>query len=224
MITAISNKELIELVIRQLNSLFGFDKNEEQQALEYGISEAVKKMEYCFAYRKNKYYQRDGQIYFNPFQTDQYTIFLYYASNIISYKTDNRRLADKLYFLNKALNNVDLYHEIRLPDIFGAGHPLGCVIGRAKFSDFFYFSQHCTVGNNKNIYPAFGKNVALLTGVTVIGKSTIGNNCLLSANTYIKDQDVPDNSLVFGSSPNLIIKQKDEDFFWENGFFLRPQQ
>jgi len=90
---------------------------------------------------------------------------------------------------------------------------------QSKFSNFFYFSQHCTVGNNKNIYPSFGENVSLLTGSTIIGKTVIGNNCLISANTYIKDQTIPDNSLVFGSSPNLIIKHKDDDYFKSNSYF-----
>jgi serine O-acetyltransferase len=219
MLISISKKCLIELVIRQLNSFFGFDKEKEWDDLTNSIEKSLEKIEYCFSFRRNKYYRKDNSLYFNPFQSDQYTIFLYYVSNILSYKCNNKQLADKVYYLNKALNNVDLYHEIQLPDIFGAGHPLGCVIGRAKYADFFYFSQHCTVGNNRDIYPEIGRNVTMFLGASIIGKSQIGNNCMISANTYIKDQDVPDNSLVFGSSPNLIIKHKDESYFWKNNMF-----
>lgn len=42
----------------------------------------------------------------------------------------------------------------------------------------------------------------------ILGKSKIGDNVIVSANTYIKDEDIPDNSLVFGQSPNLVIKKK----------------
>jgi len=40
----------------------------------------------------------------------------------------------------------------------------------------------------------------------ILGKSRIGNNVWISANTYIKDEDVPSDTIVFGQSPNLIFK------------------
>jgi serine O-acetyltransferase len=41
----------------------------------------------------------------------------------------------------------------------------------------------------------------------VLGNCTIGDNVWISANTYIKDEDVPANTIVFGSSPNLVFKK-----------------
>ncbi len=219
MIISISNERLIDLTTKQLDSLFIYDGKAEADWLAKGISEALKKIEYCFGFNKNKYYRKDNVVFFNPFHSGQYAIFLYFLSKIVSYDGNNKLLADKIYYLNKALNGVDLYHEVVLPDVFGLDHPLGSVIGRAKYSNFFFFAQNCTVGNNKGIYPSFGENVSLLAGATVIGNCHIGGNCIISANTYIKDQDVPDNSLVFGSSPNLIIKHKDESYFWKNNMF-----
>ena len=213
-----SNEKLIELITRQLNSFFGIDDKEAKEIADC-VPGALKKIEYCFSFVTNKYYWKDGKVSFSPFQTDQNAIFLYYLSNILSVERNKKLLADKVYYLNKTLHSADLYHEVSLPSVFTMGHPLGSVIGRAKFSKFFYFSQNCTVGNNHGIYPSFGENVILLAGATIIGKSHIGKNCLISANTYIKDQDVPDNSLVFGSSPNLSIKQKDDAYFWENSKF-----
>ena len=122
-------------------------------------------------------------------------------------------LADKVYYLNKTLNSVDLYYEIDLPSIFGLDHALGTVLGRAKYSNFFHFSQNCTVGNNHGIYPSFEENIIMLADSTVIGDAHIGNNCIISANTYIKDQDIPDYSLVFGATPKLIIKKIDDLYF-----------
>lgn len=34
---------------------------------------------------------------------------------------------------------------------------------------------------------------------------------LIGANAYVKDMDVPDNSMVFGQYPNVIIKSGYED-------------
>lgn len=41
---------------------------------------------------------------------------------------------------------------------------------------------------------------------SIIGKCVIGNNVTIAANSGVKDENIPDNSLVFGHSPNLIIK------------------
>jgi serine O-acetyltransferase len=218
MIQLLSKEQLIGLITRQLNSFFGIN-DEEVNKISDCLPQALYKIEHCFKCVKNKYYWKDGDTFFSPFQTDQNAVFLYYFSNILSMERNEKLLADKIYYLNKILHSIDLYHEISLPAVFSMGHPLGSVIGRAKFSNFFYFSQNCTVGNNHGIYPTFGENVIMLMGATIIGDSHIGKNCLISANTHIKDQDVPDNSLVFGSSPDLIIKRKDDDYFWENSKF-----
>jgi len=45
----------------------------------------------------------------------------------------------------------------------------------------------------------------------VLGDSHIGNNVVISAETYIINENIPDNSIVFGKSPNLIIKTKSEE-------------
>jgi len=217
MIISVTKEELITLAIKQVDNLFLCDKETEVKAIAKDIPEAIERIEHCFSFSKCKYYQKNNDIFFNPFHSGQYAIFLYFLSRILS--RENNSLADKVYYLNKALNSVDLYYEVEMPRIFDLDHPLGSVIGRAKFSDFFFFTQNCTVGNNNDIYPRFGENVTMLSGATVIGNCKIGSNCIISANTYIKDQDVPDNSIVFGSSPNLIIKQKEEAYFWENGMF-----
>lgn len=168
----------------------------------------ISRCEYCFSHTKNKYYSCDGETYFNPYQSAQYTIFLYYFANTISRDTHNRLLADKLYYLNKIMNGCDLYHEVNLPDYFTLDHPVGSVMGRAEYGEGFSFGQNCTVGNNRGIYPVIGQNVRMCVSSSIIGNCHIGNNVIIGANSGVKDEDVPDNCIVFGNSPNLIIKQK----------------
>ena len=43
---------------------------------------------------------------------------------------------------------------------------------------------------------------------SILGKCHIGKNVQIGAGALVKNQDVPDNSIVFGQSPNLIIKTK----------------
>jgi serine O-acetyltransferase len=100
-----------------------------------------------------------------------------------------------------------------MPPVFFLDHPVGSVIGRADFGNYFSFSQNCTVGNNKGKYPNIGKNVKMMSGSKIIGNCKIGDNVIVSANTYLKDVDIPDCSLVFGSSPKINIVPKPASYF-----------
>lgn len=200
-------ESLAGLVAKQLDNLFLFDPSTEQPVLDRGVEIALKKCEVCFAATANKYYQHDGQPYFNPFHSGQYCIFLYFLSRAV-FTIDSKMssLADRLYYLNKALNGLDLFYEVEMPDIFFLDHPVGSVLGRATYGTHFSFSQNCTVGNNKGIFPTIGKNVQMLSGSKILGRCKIGDNVIVSANTYIKDTDIPAHSLVFGNSPSLTVK------------------
>lgn len=176
------------------------------------ISLALERTSMCLRPSQNKYALNysDGEIPFSVYNSVQYCIFLYYISRV-SYEVDgNGKNAEKFYYLNKIINSVDLFYAIELPQIWGAEHPLGSVMGRASYSDFFFFYQGCTVGGNKAKYPISGKYVVMYSNSKVLGDSQIGNNVIISANTYIKDEKIQDNAIVFGQSPNLIIKPKPE--------------
>ena len=45
----------------------------------------------------------------------------------------------------------------------------------------------------------------------ILGNSIIGDNCIISANTYIKDAMVPSNTIVFNDGQNLIFKENKLD-------------
>lgn len=208
MITSIPICEIESLLIRQLDNMFGLgeeEKNEVRKAMEGG----GKRLERCFEKNPNKYYHRDGETFFNPFQSAQYNIFLYFMSNEI-WKAGNSLLADKIYYLNKTLNANDLFYEVELPEYFKCDHPVGSVMGRAKYGNGFSFGQCCTVGNNNGIYPVIEENVRMCAYSSIIGNCHIGSNTILGAYASVKDQNVPSDSLVFGQSPNLIIKKKKE--------------
>ncbi|QDW23146.1 transferase [Flavobacterium sp. KBS0721] len=200
-----SDEYVLNLLFNQLK-IFKLTENEED-IIRFSLENVKKRLEHCFINTSNKYYSKNNQAYFNPFHSGQWCIFLYFLSNSIFQKNnENRLVCDKVYYLNRMLNSCDLFYEVNLPDIFHLDHPLGSVIGRGTFGDNFLFTQGCTVGNNKGIFPTFGKNVKMLSNTKVLGNSKIGNNVIISANTYIKDTNIPDNCMVFGSSPNLVIK------------------
>jgi serine O-acetyltransferase len=42
----------------------------------------------------------------------------------------------------------------------------------------------------------------MLTGATIVGKCLIGSNTIFGAHSFVKDLDVPNNSIVVGRYPN----------------------
>lgn len=209
MILSITKTEIKNLLCNQIFNLFGL-RPEEKEIIDKVFNGSLKRTEICFSKSKLKYYKLKGKTFFNPFHSGQYCIFLYFVSNTIfnlGPKKINKLLADKVYCLNKALNGLDLFYEVKMPKIFSLDHPVGSVIGRAKINNYFSFSARCTVGNNKGIYPIIGKKVLMSNGSSIIGNCIIGNNVIFAANSSIVDMDIPNNSVVYGQFPNNVIKK-----------------
>ncbi len=56
--------------------------------------------------------------------------------------------------------------------MFAVQHPVGTVLGRASYSDYFICYHNCTVGANlDNDYPSFGRGIVMYGGSRVIGKT-----------------------------------------------------
>jgi len=139
-----------------------------------------------------------------------YCNYLYWLSHEV-YVCGYTKIADKIYYLNKMLNAANLFYAIELPSIWSCEHPVGSVMGRAKYNDYFLFYQGYTVGGNRKgnklEYPVIGSYVTMYSNSKILGDSYIGNNVILAANSYVINETVPDNSIVFGQSPNLVIKK-----------------
>jgi len=199
----IDEEQLIGLLLKRLANFFFLTKEEEDLIRKYH-ADVLKKIKYCFQNVENKYFSDNGRVFFASYHSGQYLIYLYFYSQIFA--GQKHQLKDKFYYLNKILHSVDIYAEVELPAVFFFEHPLGLVLGRAKYGNNFFAMQGCTIGGNKGVYPIIGDNVKMYSNSKILGKSRIGNNVWISANTYIKDEDVPSDTIVFGQSPNLIFK------------------
>lgn len=215
MILEIDKASILALVCRQVDNNFTLSEEEKKQ-IEASFDDALASCEDNFVHTSNKYYTREVNgvrvAYFNPFHSVQWMIFLYYLGNRI-FRNGGGKICDKLYFLNKQMNGLDMFYAIELPKHFGAEHPVGSVMGRAKYSNGFFFYQGCTVGGTRDkennlYYPVIEENVHMYSNSSILGKCHIGRNVNVGAGCIIKNQDVPDNCTVFGESPNLIIKNK----------------
>lgn len=87
------------------------------------------------------------------------------------------------------------------------------MLGRAKYSNYFFVYQRCSTGGKDLIYPTIGEGVVMYGGSSIIGKCSIGNNVWLSAGALVMEQDIPGNSAVFGQSPHLTIKPTQRNVF-----------
>ena len=196
---------ILKLLLGQLN--FFQLTGQEAAEIKAVYPRTKERIGFCFLHAENKYFQRDGSAYFSPFHSGQWCIFLYYLGNsLFKASPDNRVICDKIYYLNRMLNSCDIFYEVDLPDVFFLEHPVGSVIGRGVYGNYFSFNHGCTVGKNKGICPQLGERVKMLSNSKILGNSVIGNNVIIAANAYVKDTNIPDNSIVFGVSPNLVIK------------------
>lgn len=216
MVFTIPKEEVLAQLLLQLRSHFLILK-EEEEVIETRFEYALAACEENFLHSDNKYYLTEvgGAKYcrFNPYHSVQYMTFLYYLSHDIFKNANVGQLCDKIYYLNKILHSVDLFYAIELPAHFGAEHPLGTVMGRAKYSNGFFFYQGCTVGGTRDqegnlYYPVIEENVCMYANSSILGRCHIGRNAQIGAGAIVKNQDVPDDSIVFGQSPNLIIKSR----------------
>lgn len=212
---AIEKSLILEQLKKQLSSMFLLD-GRELLVLEKYFDAVLERCDRCFEMIPNKYYHKNGTTFFSPYTTTQYTVFLYYFSNTV-YRNEPSMLllCDKLYYLNKMLNGLDLFYTVQMPESFMCEHPVGTVIGGGgTFGNGFLFYQNCTVGGfhifkeNRIVYPELGEYVRMFANSMIIGSCKIGDNVNIAARAMIKNENIPSNSTVFGQSPNLIIIPK----------------
>ena len=202
----ISTKDLSQYVNKQVENFFP-DNISIKKVVNSSLNKTLERLEYCFSKITNKYYNKNGQVAFNCHHTDQYAAFLYFLSNTVWENSGDSTAAGKIYSLNKALHGIDVFYEVHLPDIFFFSHPVGTVLGRAMFSDYLIISQGVTVGGNKDlIYPKIGEGTYLYSHSAIIGKSKIGNNNLISIGTIVREENTPDNVIVYSHSGEMKFK------------------
>ncbi|MFL5753992.1 MAG: hypothetical protein ACJ76F_11340, partial [Bacteroidia bacterium] len=126
----------------------------------------------------------------------------------------NLKIAEKLYYLNKALHGVDIYYTAQLPEIFLFVHPIGSVIGRALFSDYFICYQGVTVGClNDGIFPEFKGPAILYSNSSVLGKCIVGKNVCIAANTSVANQDISDDTIVIARDGKNTLSGNNKTVF-----------
>jgi serine O-acetyltransferase len=184
---------LRQYVLRQLQHHFP-DGIEHGTLLDAYLDEALVRLSRCIdAVRP----WTPGQ--FDYLHSTQYCQFLYYLSHTIWRRSGDTELPTRLFLLNKALNAIDCFYEIELPERFYIGHSAGIVLAKAHYGDRLVLYQHCTVGKNHGVAPVIDEGVVLFPDAVVIGRSHVRAGSVLSQGCRVVNRNTPGDCLVFGS-------------------------
>ncbi len=216
MITSLTAGELVRYVSAQVSSIFP-DRLSVTNEVERCIDRTIERVEYCFSKVNNKYFFDGKNSVFNHLHGDQYAMFLYFLSNTLYRENADPKLCAKIFLLNKSLHGLDAYYEVSLPDIFLLIHPLGTVLGRGQYENYFIAYQRCGIGSNHDIYPKLGEYLTLHPGSSVLGNCNIGNFCTLGAESLLLDKDLSENILYIGNPKNAVQKARNQSIssFWQ---------
>jgi serine O-acetyltransferase len=166
------------------------------------VEAALERVEHCFSHIHRKYYRDGSTVTFDHLHGDHMAAFLYLLGNTVWTRTGDTLAPTRWSYLNKILHGLDLFYMVAMPDIFLLVHPVGTVLGRARYADYLVVYQNCTVGADTDIYPTFSEGVILYSRCSVLGASRIGRNVVFAANTTIIDGAVADDTLVRGQFPD----------------------
>jgi len=156
---------------------------------------------------------------FDHLHSLQYSTFLYLlASESARAHGMEGRLADRLFCLNRALNSIDLFHAVELPEVFFLSHGLGAVLGNASYGNRLVVFQNVTVGRVGEHRPQIGAGVVLYPGATVTGKSRIGEGSVVAAGTVVHGVEVPPKRLASMQGGELTFRPLPRDYL---SMFLR---
>lgn len=185
-------ENLIEFVAAQLAGLFPcVEKRADVEALNEIASATLERLRPILAavraFEPNV---------FDHFNSLQYATFLYLLASEASRRNPDSALADRLFCLNRALNSIDLFYAVQLPEVFFISHGLGTVLGNVSYGNRLVVFQGVTIGRVGNRRPVIGDNVVIYPGATISGSSVIGSDCVVGAGVVLHNQIVPPASIV----------------------------
>ncbi len=216
MLMSMTVSELAEYISVQMDNMFP-DKNvKNRDIISKYVTEALARAERSFSRVNIKYYSSEGRTSFDHLNGDQYAVVLYMLSNTIFRNGGDAETCKKLYLLNKSLHCLDVYYEVELPEIFLFLHPVGTVLGRAKYSDYMIVYQRVSVGTNKDKQPVLGKYLTLHPGSSILGNCRVGDNCRIGADSLLLDKDLGPDTVYIGGHKEAVTKvRKEKHEFWK---------
>lgn len=149
---------------------------------------------------------------FNVLQSSQHTTFLYYLANTIWTRSGDTAAPTRLFLMNKALNGIDLFYEIAMPQVFYIGHSLGIVLAKATYGNHLVLYQGVTVGRHKDQVPVIGERVVLYPGSAVVAGAVVEDDVVLSQGVRLIGKRAPAGMMAFaGAGGELTFRPRPDD-------------
>lgn len=201
-----SRADLLDYVTAQLVTFFPDRAGDLRPVLDKNLDEALARLRRCIngvtMWRVEE---------FDYLHSSQYTIFLYFLANTIWRNQDNERVCTKLFYLNKALNGIDCFYKIKMPDVWFIGHSVGIVFADATYGNYLAIYQNSTVGKNHGAAPILGEGVVLFPNSAIIGNCHIGSRTFLGQGQALIDQDTPGDCTVFSAGGKPVFRKPSRD-------------
>lgn len=207
-ISNLPSDKLGEYCFRQVSGLFPFSTKAEGILIQKYLKISLTRLEYCIGGIKP---WPVGE--FNILHSSQYCIFLYYLANTIWSAEGDHPICTKLFLLNKALNGIDMFYEIKMPEIFYIGHSVGIVLAKATYGNYLVLYQNSTVGKNNFDSPIIDDGVILYPNTAVIGKSHIRSGSVISQGVSVIDRRTECDKIAYqGFGGGLIFKSRQRQY------------
>jgi serine O-acetyltransferase len=153
---------------------------------------------------------------FNVLQSSQHAIYLYFLANTIWKRSGETESPTRLFLMNKALNGIDLFYEIAMPQVFYIGHSVGIVLAKATYGEFLVLYQNSTVGLHKDQIPVIGERVVVYPNTAVIGRSVVEDDAVVSQGVSVVNKHVPKGAMAFaGPLGELVFRSRPDDLLSE---------
>ena len=163
---------------------------------------------------KNSYYSKDGKGLVNLLYLDHFLILCHRLGHFLYRNNGDQNLINAIYYSSRNRTATDVFYRSMIGECFMPVHPLGSVIDSKSTYGFgfrlyngVHIGPYNIVGKSPEewIHPSFGDGVILFSNSAVYGNTKIGNNVIVSPKTTIVNEQIPDNCVVMGTSPKLIV-------------------
>lgn len=206
-IVNLERNRLSAYVQAQIKQFFPLDDQADLALIDAHLDEALQRVGRCIDQVRM---WTPGQ--FDVLHSSQYCIFLYYLSNTIWRREKVRGVCTKLFLLNKALNAIDCFYEIELPEVFFIGHSVGIVLAKASYGNHLVLYQNSTVGKNHGDAPVLGEGVIMYPNTAIIGRCQVRDRSYIAQGVSVINRDTEPASIAYqGPGGSLVFKPPGHD-------------
>ena len=131
----------------------------------------------------------------------QYAMIHYRAAHVL-YQLGVPRIPRMLTELAHSRTGIDIHPAAQIGDHFCIDHGTGVTLGAKNF-------EYDAEGRPMDVprHPILEDHVTVYSNTSILGRVTIGHDTVVGGNIWLT-QDVPANSIVLQSTPEIRIKNK----------------